>query len=111
MKVSFPVAAGSRGVQDGSLPTAIESFIERMQPEAAYFTAYGGKRTAFFVLDLRDASMMPSTVEPFFGPFDASVELTPAMNLEELRKGIATLKGDGSKSAQRPIRTVTTPSK
>jgi hypothetical protein len=88
MKVSIPVEAGNRGVKEGILPKTVMAFVEQAKPEASYFTAENGKRTAFFVFDLKDPSMIPSIAEPFFMNLNASIELSPAMNLEDMKTGV-----------------------
>jgi len=88
MKVSIPVEAGNKGVKEGGLPKTVMAFVEQMKPEASYFIAEGGKRTAFFVFDLKDPTMIPTAAEPFFMNLHASIELTPAMNLEDMKAGV-----------------------
>ena len=88
MKVSIPVEAGNKGVKDGSLPKTVMGFVEQMKPEACFFTAEGGNRTAFFVFDLKDPTMIPSVAEPFFMNLGASIEMTPCMNLDEMKAGV-----------------------
>ena len=88
MKVSIPVEAGNKGVKEGGLPKTVMAFVEQMKPEASYFLAEGGKRTAFFVFDLKDPTMIPTVAEPFFMNLHASIELTPAMNLEDMKAGV-----------------------
>ena len=58
------------------------------KPEASYFTAEGGKRTALFVFDLKDPTMIPSAAEPFFMNLHAAIKLSPVMNLEEMKAGV-----------------------
>ncbi len=89
MKVSIPVEAGNRGVKEGILPETVMRFVEQMKPESCYFFPEGGQRTALFFLDLEDPTMIPTTVEPFFMNLNASIELTPAMNLEDMKAGVA----------------------
>lgn len=88
MRVSMETGAGNAGIKSGSLPELIQSFIKRNKPEASYFTADGGKRTAYFFLDLKDASQIPGLAEPWFIGVNASVEFLPAMNADDLAKGI-----------------------
>jgi hypothetical protein len=88
MKVSIPVEAGNRGVKEGILPKTVMAFVEQAKPEASYFTAENGKRTAFFVFDLKDPTMIPSIAEPFFMNLNASIELSPVMNLEDMKTGV-----------------------
>lgn len=87
LKVSIPVETGNAAIADGSLPKTIESILAEFKPEAAYFVAENGKRTGFVFLDLKDPSQIPALVEPWFLAFDAHVELHPAMNVDDLKKG------------------------
>ena len=88
MKVSIPVEMGNKGVKEGMLPKTVMSFVDAMKPETAFFTAEGGKRTAFFVFDLSDPTMIPTIAEPFFMNLNASIELSPVMNLAEMKAGV-----------------------
>ena len=88
MKVSIPVEAGNRGVKEGTLPKTVMGFVEQTKPEASYFTSVDGKRTAFFVFDLKDPTMIPSIAEPFFMNLNASIDISPAMNLEDMKAGV-----------------------
>ena len=89
MKFSIPVAAGNKGVKDGTLPSAIVQLVEQVKPEACYFTAVDGMRTGFVIFDLKDPAMIPSVCEPFFMTMDAAIELYPAMNLDEMKRGVS----------------------
>lgn len=93
MKVSIPVEAGNRALKDGSLPNTIMGFIEEVRPEASYFVSDGTKgRTGYFVFDLKESSNLPPLVERFFNNLDAAIEITPAMNVEDLKTGLGRLK-------------------
>jgi hypothetical protein len=86
LKVSIPVEAGNAAISDGSLPKTTESILADLKPEAAYFAAENGNRTAFIFFDLKDTSQIPAVAEPWFLAFNAQVEFHPAMNLEDLKK-------------------------
>jgi hypothetical protein len=86
VKVSMPVEAGNARVKDGRLQKTIQSFMAEFKPEAAYFYAENGRRTGFFVLDLKDPSQIPAVAEPWFLSLNASVEFYPAMTVEDLAK-------------------------
>jgi hypothetical protein len=88
LKVSIPVDAGNKGVKEGTLPKTMMAFVDHWKPEATYFTAENGMRTAYFVFDLKDPTLIPSAAEPFFSNLNASVEFKPVMNLEEMRNGV-----------------------
>ena len=86
--VSFPVESANRGIKDGSLPRIIGAAMERLRPEAAYFFAAEGKRTALFVADMKESSQIPSIAEPFFMGLDATLDFRPVMNADELKSGL-----------------------
>src|SRR5205823_8353349 len=86
LKVSIPVETGNATIGDGTLPKTIESILNELKPEAAYFAEENGKRTGFVVFDLKDTSQIPAVAEPWFLAFNAQVEFHPAMNLEDLKK-------------------------
>ncbi len=91
--VSIPVAAGSKAIKEGLMDKVMGDFMQNYRPESAFFTTKNGNRTAYFVIDLKDVSLMPSIAEPFFSQFDAAVDFSPAMNAEDLKKGIEQMKG------------------
>ena len=86
LKASIPVEAGNATIKSGTLGNNIESILAEQKPEAAYFTLDNGMRTGFIFLDIQDASQIPAILEPWFLAFNASVELTPVMNGEDLGK-------------------------
>ena len=93
LQVHIPNAKGNAAFQDGSLARTMEEFMGKVQPEAAYFAPDGGLRTGFFVFDMKDPSDMPPLLEPMFSTFEAQVDLTPAMNADDLRAGLQRLAG------------------
>lgn len=88
LKVSMPAEAGNRAVKEGILQRTLNSFIEQNKPEACYFLPQGGKRTMLLFFDLKEPSQLPPSVEGFFLNLNAEVEITPAMNLEDVRSGL-----------------------
>ncbi len=91
LRVKFPVEAGNRAIADGSLEATIGSVMENLKPEAAYFMPQDGQRAALFFFDMTDAADIPPTVEPLFQKFNASVEFSPVMNLDDLQTGLGKL--------------------
>lgn len=88
IKVTVPVEAGNKALQEGTLPKVISDALERLRPEAAYFLPDRGIRSAIMVIDIKDPSEIPSIAEPFFTQLNAAVEFTPVMNAEDLKKGL-----------------------
>jgi hypothetical protein len=88
LKVTVPVEAGNKAIQDGSLQKTMTEAAERLRPEAAYFFTEKGLRTALYVIDLKDPSDIPVIAEPFFIGLNAAVEFTPVMNADDLKKAL-----------------------
>jgi hypothetical protein len=86
LKAAMPIEAGNQSIRSGKLPEAVQSILDEQKPEAAYFIAEGGQRTAVLFLDIQDASQLPGLAEPWFLAFNASVEVTPAMTIADLAK-------------------------
>jgi hypothetical protein len=88
LRASMPVVAGNKALKDGSLPKTVQSLTEQLKPEAVYFTACGGERTMYMVFDMKDSSQLPSIAEPLFTALEASIDIQPAMNADDLKKGL-----------------------
>ena len=86
LKVNIPVEAGNAAAKAGKLGTTIQSILADLKPEAVYFTADKGQRTAFIFLEMKDASQIPAIAEPWFLAFNASIECQPVMVPEDLAK-------------------------
>jgi len=91
MRVTIPVEPGNAAIKSGRLPQLMGEAMARMKPEAAYFTADNGARTAYFFLDLKDQSDIPVYAEPFFQELNASIEFMPVMNADDLKKGLSQI--------------------
>lgn len=91
VKVKVPTASGNKAIQSGELPKVIGGFLETWKPEAAYFGADLGTRTAWFVVDVKEASQIPPMFEPFFAALEAQIDIAPVMNAAELKAGLSQL--------------------
>ncbi len=89
LKVTIPVEAGNKAVKDGSLARVMQGAMERLKPEASYFLADSGDRSALFFFNMQDASQIPVIAEPLFMGLNASLTLSPVMNGDDLQKGLA----------------------
>ena len=85
-KVSMSVEAGNAAVKNGTLGATIQSILEEMKPEAAYFAEENGQRTGFIFVDCATESDIPRLAEPWFLAFNADVVIHPAMTAEDLGK-------------------------
>lgn len=85
VKISIPVEAGNAMAKKDAFKT-IGRILEQQKPEATYFLPDDGKRTAILIVNMSDASELPALAEPWFLALNASIEATPVMLPEDLRK-------------------------
>jgi hypothetical protein len=97
LRVIFDVQASNKAIMDGSFPKIMEATMNKIKPEASYFTAVDGCRSCFMVFDLKDPSEIPGIAEPFFMSMNAKIEFTPVMNAEDLQKGLEAWQKSQSK--------------
>lgn len=97
LTVHFPHEPFNSLVRSKEAGPLMGRIMDHLKPEAAYFTEQHGLRTGIFVVDLAEASMIPSLCEPFFLHFDADCELRVVMSPEDLAK--ADLDGIADKWA------------
>jgi hypothetical protein len=94
MLVEFecPLEPFNSMVKNGTAGDATRKILGELKPESVYFTARNGKRGGVMVVDLADASRIPTLAEPFFQTFNATVTITPCMTPEDLgRAGLDEL--------------------
>lgn len=91
-QVTVPHDTFNAAVKDGSAGEKLRAILEDMKPEAVYFTEIDGKRTAVLIVDLPDASKVPSLAEPWFLTFHADVRFHVVMSPDDLaRAGLDAL--------------------
>jgi hypothetical protein len=88
LRVLIPTESGNEAVRDGSLGKLFEDLGKKLKPEASYFLAQDGLRSALFFFDLKDVAEIPTIAEPLFIGMGAELELVPVMNAEELKQGL-----------------------
>ena len=90
LRVTFPTDRANSAIKSGSFQQSMEATINKLKPEAAYFTANKGCRCAMLFFDMQDASEIPPIAEPLFAGLNAEIELLPVMNADDLKKGLST---------------------
>ncbi|WP_434589862.1 hypothetical protein [Streptomyces sp. A5-4] len=93
LRACLDTKISNEAIKNGTLPKVMETMIQRLKPEAAYFGPTEGGRSCTFVFDMQDSSQMPTIAEPLFQELGARIEIHPVMNPDDLRKGLAALQG------------------
>lgn len=86
LKASMNVETANTAVRENQLGQLVGMILDDIKPEAVYFTAEYGMRTAYVFVDLQDASQIPKLAEPWMLAFDASIEMFPVMTPGDLVK-------------------------
>ncbi|THV40230.1 hypothetical protein [Glycomyces buryatensis] len=92
LKVQIPVEAGNKAIMEGGMPKQLKSAMDELKPEAVYFFPQDGMRSMMFFFDLKNTASIPTLVEPLFEGLNAKVDITPAMNFDDLMSGMKTLQ-------------------
>lgn len=88
LRATLDVEAANAAIKNNTLQQLMQSTLQELKPEAAYFFADHGKRTANIFFDLKDTSLIPTIAEPFFQHLNATVEFIPVMTADDLRAGL-----------------------
>lgn len=89
LRIGMPVDKGNAAIKSGALQKTLQSTMEALKAEAAYFFPdHDGRRAAIMIFDMTGSWQLPKTVEPLFQELGASVHLTPVMNAEDLQRGL-----------------------
>ena len=83
-KANWPNENANEQFTAGKGGEIIQGILEKIKPEAVYFGIEGGKRTAFRIVNIDEASQMPGVAEPLFLGLNAHVEIIPVMTPEDL---------------------------
>jgi len=86
VNVVCPVEPFNSMVRNGTVGEIIGRIIEDTKPESIYFTEHDGNRGVVMVVDVPNASDVPSIAEPWFLNFEAICEFRIAMSPDDLMK-------------------------
>src|SRR5262245_29493860 len=86
LDIRFPHEQFNEAVRNGTAGAKIEKILATLNPEAVYFTEREGRRTALIVVDVPDASKIPSLAEPWFLTFNADFRVRILMSADDLKK-------------------------
>ncbi len=92
--ISFrmPTDKGNAVIKEGRLPQTLQSIMEELKPEAAYFTDVDGARGGYLIVNMDDASQLPAMAEPLFFGLGATLQVHLVMTAEDLEKASPALE-------------------
>ena len=86
LDVTMPHEPFNTLVRQGVVGQKIAAVLDAIKPEAAYFSDHNGQRGCYLVVEVADASKIPSIAEPLFLTFNATINFHPVMTPEDLKK-------------------------
>jgi hypothetical protein len=88
LKVNMPTERANELARKGKLGSTIQTILDDLKPEAAYFTDDDGQRSGFIFFNMADTSQIPAVAEPWFLALNARLTFHPVMNPEDLSKAM-----------------------
>lgn len=92
LKFQIPTDRGNSLIKSGKFAETLQSVMEDIKPEAAYFTDVDGTRGGYLIVNMDDVSELPSKAEPLFFSVGATISLHAVMTPEDLQKGGGALE-------------------
>jgi uncharacterized Fe-S cluster-containing protein len=92
MTIKIPVEHGNQAVKDGSMAKAFENLMDKIKPEAAYFSMLDGYRAAYLVYELDEQYKLLDLHEPMFAAMGALIDERPVLNWDDMGRAFAELQ-------------------
>ncbi len=86
VNVAFPIEPFNSMVRNGTAGEVIGQVLEDIKPDRIFFTEQDGNRGAVMVVEVADASSIPSNAEPWFLSFEANCDFNIAMTPDDLMR-------------------------
>jgi hypothetical protein len=85
IRISLPTETSNPQFAEGTFAGIMQNYLADAKPEAVYFVAKNGVRTTHLFVDMTASSQLPAFCEAPFLAYNAKVDVTPAMNLDDLK--------------------------
>jgi hypothetical protein len=87
-RITGPTERGNSAITDGTNARLIQEMAQRWNPEAVYFATIDGRRGAYVVFELPQASDIPAFCEPLYQGLHAEIDISPVMTMQDLQAGL-----------------------
>lgn len=91
MKVQIPPDSGNQAIKAGDQGAIFQALIDKIKPEAVYFTQEDGLRTVYFVYTIQRTTEFAAIHEPLIQGFGARVYDMPALTWDELKDAFVSI--------------------
>ena len=87
-----PTEKANAAIKEGTFSQTLQSIMDELKPEAAYFTDIEGARGGYLIVNMDDASQLPAMAEPLFFGMGATIQVHLVMTPEDLQKATPALE-------------------
>jgi hypothetical protein len=88
----IPPEEGNAALKDGRFTLTLQSIMDELQPEAAYFGPIEGARGGYLVVQVDDAPDFCAYAEPLFLALGATVQVHPVFTLDEVSRVVEIME-------------------
>ena len=88
----IPMEKGDELTKTGSLHSTIQSIMEELKPEAAYFSDIEGGRGGYIVVNMDDASQISAIAQTVFLGLRAAIQVHSVMTPEDFGQATPAIK-------------------
>lgn len=88
----IPVEKGEELAKAHRLDSTIQSIMEELKPEDAYFSDIEGGRSGYIVVNMDDASQISAIAQTLFLGLGAAIQVHPVMTPEEVGQAIPAIE-------------------
>jgi hypothetical protein len=88
----IPVEKGEELAKASSLDSTIQSIMEELKPEDAYFSDIEGGRVGYILVNIDDASQISAIAQTLFLGLGAAIQVHRVMTAEELGQAIPAIE-------------------
>jgi hypothetical protein len=88
----IPPEEGNAAVKAGRIAETLQSILEELNPEAAYFADIEGARGGYLVVNMEEASQIPAICEPLFLGLGATVKVHPVFTPDDMPRAMEALE-------------------
>jgi hypothetical protein len=92
LRLHFPTEHGNKMLQDPNFQQKLEGVLNQIKPEAVYFGPVEGERGIYMIVNMTSADMMAGIGEPLWMALNCKLDVTPVMELSDLKKGLQGLQ-------------------
>ena len=82
----MPTDTANAAIKEGRIPQSLQSIMEELQPEAAYFTVVDGARGGHFIVSIDTPAQLPAMLEPLYLALGARIDVQLALTPRGLRR-------------------------